>query len=73
MEILIMQPDNKEQMIALKAIAKALKINFRPVELTEREKTINLYGKEFVEKIERGDKAIAEGKGQKVAINDLWK
>ena len=68
-----MQPSNKEQMLALKAVAKALKIDFKPIDLTEREKSVNLYGKELVEKIERGDKAIRAGKGLKVKIEDLWR
>lgn len=64
METLIMHPPNKEQLIALKAFAKALKVPFdknREVELSEREKGIRLYGKDFVEKIERGEKAIQKG------------
>lgn len=47
METLIMHPETKEQLAALKAIAKALKVPFQKkqkAELTEREKTINFYG-----------------------------
>lgn len=65
METLIMHPQNKEQLAALKAFAKALKVPFEKnekVELTEREKGVLLYGKDFVEKIERGGEAIKEGK-----------
>lgn len=64
METLIMHPQNKEQLIALKAFAKALKVPFsnnKEGELSEREKGIKLYGKDLVEKIERGEKAIQEG------------
>jgi hypothetical protein len=64
METLIMHPQNKEQLIALKAIAKALKVPFyntKEEELSEREKGIKLYGKDLVEKIERGEKAIQKG------------
>lgn len=61
MEALIMQPENKEQLTALKAIAKALKIPFKTAELSEREKTINLYGLELVEAVERAEKSIAKG------------
>ena len=45
METLIMHPENKEQLAALKAVAKALKVPFekeKKQELTEREKTIAL-------------------------------
>ena len=64
METLIMHPQNKEQLAALKAFAKALKVPFdknKEVELSEREKGIKLYGKDLVEKIERAEKAIQKG------------
>jgi len=64
METLIMHPQNKEQLTALKAFAKALKVPFyknKEAELSEREQGIKLYGKNLVEKIERGEKAIKEG------------
>jgi hypothetical protein len=64
METLIMHPQNKQQLIALKAFAKALKVPFsnsKEVELSEREKGIKLYGKDLVEKIERSEKAIRDG------------
>ena len=64
METLIMHPENKEQLAALKAFAKALKVPFkkekRP-ELSEREKTIELYGIDLVETVERAEKSIKEG------------
>ncbi len=43
-----MHPENKQQLAALKAIAKAFKINFKAEERNEREAAINLYGKEAV-------------------------
>jgi hypothetical protein len=64
METLIMHPQNKEQLVALKAFAKALKVPFYKndeVGLSEREKAIKLYGKDLVEKIESGEKAIKNG------------
>lgn len=61
METLVMHPANKEQLAALKAIAKALKIPFEKKELSEREKTIALYGKDLVETVERAEKSIKEG------------
>lgn len=61
MEALIMQPENKEQLTALKAIAKALKIPFKKAELSEREKTIELYGSELVQAVERAEKSAAKG------------
>jgi len=64
METLIMHPENKEQLAALKAVAKALKVPFekeKKQELTEREKTIALYGKDLVETVERAEKSIKAG------------
>ncbi|MFC3561668.1 DUF2683 family protein [Pedobacter jamesrossensis] len=64
METLIMHPETKEQLAALKAIAKALKVPFQKKDktaLTEREKTINLYGIEMVEAIEKAEESIKKG------------
>lgn len=59
-----MHPETKEQLAALKAIAKALKVPFQKeqkAELTEREKTVNLYGIEMVEAIEKAEESIKKG------------
>ncbi len=64
METLIMHPENKAQLDALKAFAKALKVPFEKKakkELSEREKTIELYGIDLVETVERAEKSIKEG------------
>jgi len=53
METLIMHPESKEQLTALKAFAKALKVKFE----TER----NQYSAEFVAKIEESERQIKEG------------
>lgn len=65
METLILQPKTKEQLTAIKAVIKALKIDFR----SEK----SPYDPEFVEKILRGKEDIKNGKGIKIAIDDLWK
>ncbi|UEG54478.1 hypothetical protein LLH06_05815 [Mucilaginibacter daejeonensis] len=65
METLIVQPKTKEQLAALKAVIKALKIDFR----SERDG----YDPEFVKKIEQGRKDIQDGKGVKINVDDLWK
>ncbi len=65
METLIAHPKNKEQLTALKAFVKALKIDFT----TEK----SPYNPDFVAKIKRGDAQIKAGKGVKIAIEDLWK
>jgi hypothetical protein len=64
METLIMHPENQAQLTALKAFAKALKVPFekeKKKELTEREKTIALYGIDLVKTIENAEKSIKEG------------
>ena len=53
METVIMHPESKEQLTALKAFAKALKVKFE----TERSD----YNAEFVAKIAESEKQINEG------------
>ena len=65
METLIAHPKNKEQLAALKAFVKALKIDF------ETEKSP--YNPEFVKQILKAKEDIKNGKGVKIAIEDLWK
>jgi hypothetical protein len=65
METLIAHPSNKQQLNALKAFMKALKVDFK----IEK----NIYNPEFVEKIEKSRQEIAEGKGTIIAVGDLWK
>ncbi len=65
METLILRPRTKEQLVALKTIAKALKVDF------ETEKSP--YDPAFVKKILDGREAVKNGKGVKIAIKDLWK
>ena len=65
METLIAHPKTTEQLAALKAFVKALKIDFK----TEK----SPYNPDFVAKIKRGQEQIKAGKGVKIAIEDLWK
>jgi hypothetical protein len=65
METLIVQPKNKEHLTALKAFIKAMKIDFK----SEK----SLYDPEFVKKILEGREDIKNGKGIKIATEDLWK
>lgn len=64
METLIVQPKTKEQLTALKAFIKAMKIDFR-IEKSP-------YDPEVVEKILQGREDIKNGKGVKVDTKDLW-
>ena len=68
--IFIAHPANAEQVNALKAVLKALKIKF---ETTSAEKP---YNQEFVDKILQGDEDFKAGKGKKMTmeeLNSLWK
>jgi hypothetical protein len=68
METLIIHPENKEQLVAVKAFLKALKISFE-----KTQKLDESYSKEFSDKILQGRKDIENGQGVKLAIEDLWK
>lgn len=67
METLIVQPKNKEQLTALKAIMKALKVDFK----TEKSKK-SLYNAEFIAKIKRGEEDIKAGRTTKIQPADIW-
>ena len=62
--IFIVHPANEEQVNALKAFVKALKIKF---EVT----TEKAYNADFVEKIQKCKKEIEEGKFKRVEKDDL--
>lgn len=69
--IIIAHPANNEQLKALKAILKALKIKFEVKKADE-----SLYNTDFVEMVIDAEKEIKEGKGTKVNSTDfdnLWK
>jgi hypothetical protein len=66
METVIMHPKNKEQLDALTAVAKALKVVF---ELGE-----SPYDPVFVKEVLEGEKARKSGKkGLRVDVDNLWK
>ncbi len=64
MEVVIMHPSNREQLAALKAVAKALKVDFETAE--------SPYKAEFVKKIQQGRADVKAGKGVRITIEDLW-
>ena len=68
METLIFQPESQEQLKALKAFAKALKISFKTEEKT--------YNPEFVTKIKKSREDFESGKGRPITVDELdslWK
>ena len=64
METLIIQPKTREQLTALKAFVKAMKIDFKSEQTP--------YDPEFVQKILKGREDIKSGKGIRIATEDLW-
>ncbi len=65
MGILIVHPDNEEQLVAVKAILQVLKVTF--------EEEQNAYNPEFVAEILQAEDDIKNGKGVKIHTEDLWK
>ncbi|TDG36854.1 DUF2281 domain-containing protein [Pedobacter changchengzhani] len=65
METIIVHPKNEEQLIALKAVMRVLNIDFQ----TEK----SPYNPEFVKEILQSREDFKNGKGVKIAIEDLWK
>ncbi len=66
METLIVRPKNQKQLATVEAVLKALNVAFQKEEKSQ-------YNSEFVAKILEGSKEIAEGKGTKIPLEDLWK
>lgn len=67
MDTILIRPKNKTQLEAIKAFATALKIDF------ETKSSESPYDPEFVQKILKGREDIKNGKGVKIAVEDLWK
>ncbi len=67
METIVIRPKNKTQLEAIKAFAKALKMDF---ETTGSESP---YDPDFVKKILRGREDVKNGKGVKIVAEDLWR
>lgn len=68
METLIFQSNNREKIEALKAVAKALKIELKSEE--------SPYNPEFVAKIEKSQEDRKAGRGRTVSMEELeasWK
>ncbi len=67
METLIVQPKNKEQLTALKAIMKILNVDFKTEKSTDKP-----YNPEFVAKMKRGEEDIKAGRTTKIEPADIW-
>ncbi len=66
METLIVHPKDQKQLAAVKAVLKALNVDFKK----EKESP---YNPEFVAKIKRAEKNFKDGKFTTVKVEDLWK
>lgn len=66
METLILEPQNKRDFEAIKALADALKI---PISKSSEMP----YNAEFMKELEESERQIKQGKFHKIAIKDLWK
>ena len=67
MEMLIVHPENKDQVKVIKAFLKALKIGF------ESKQETPTYNPEFVEKIARSEADIKAGRLHKISLDEIWK
>lgn len=66
MDTLLVKPESEEQMKTVKAILKALNVDFT----FKKDKP---YDKEFVKKIQESRQQAKEGKTTKIKLEDLWK
>ncbi len=65
MTYLIVHPDNHDKLTAVKAVLKALKVDFNEAQTA--------YGAEFIAKMAEGEEDIKSGNTVKVTLDDLWK
>lgn len=64
METLIVRPESKEQLVALKAFMKAMKIKFQKDEQP--------YNHEFIAKMECAEEDAKSGRTTKIEPADIW-
>ena len=65
MNYLIVHPDSPDKLTAVKAVLKALNVDF------DEAKT--KYNSEFAAKIAEGEEDIKVGRTIKITLDDLWK
>lgn len=68
MEILAIHPENTDQLEAIKAVLKAMKIPFSKIDEKD-----SIYDPEFVKKIKRSIKQKEKGEVKRIDTADLWK
>jgi|HubBroStandDraft_6_1064221.scaffolds.fasta_scaffold4011480_2 hypothetical protein len=67
METLIVKPKSKEQLTALKAIMKALKVDFKAEKNAE-----SPYSPEFVAKMKKSEEDVKAGRTTNIQPADIW-
>lgn len=65
MTYLIVHPDNEDKLAAVKAVLKALSVDFDEAKTT--------YSADFMAKMAEGEEDIKSGNTVKVTLDDLWK
>ncbi len=65
MGYLIVHPDSQAKLTAVKAVLKALKVDF--------EENKDAYNADFVAKVEEGENDIKAGRTVKVTLDEIWK
>lgn len=65
MGYLIVHPDSQAKLTAVKAVLKALKVDF--------EENKEAYNADFVAKVEEGENDIKAGRTVKVTLDEIWK
>jgi len=63
----LLQPKNKEQLAALKAIMKALKVEFKA-----EKNTRTPYSPEFAAKMKQAEEDVKAGRTTKIEPADVW-
>ena len=66
MTILTVRPRNNKELSAIKKVLEDLKMDFESNEESP-------YNPEFVASVLQGDEDFKNGKGVKIALEDLWK
>ena len=66
MDALLVYPENKKQLKAIKSVMVALNVRFEKKEESP-------YDPEFVAKIERGKKDFEEGRYTTITLDEIWK
>ncbi len=65
MGYLIVHPDSQAKLTAVKAVLKALKVDFEEIK--------DAYNADFVAKVEEGENDIKAGCTVKVTLDEIWK